>query len=257
MSPEEQKLWAAYAKSPTVKNRNAIAERYYGVCYAIAAKLCGSKGGRDYEECIQEGALGLMDAIRKFNPSKGVKFGTFCRFRVRGAMQDHLRTQDWVPRLERIKEAKLRKLLAGVSAGSACPHEFPPRKLLGVPDTPEGNSKWFDMEILLEQPKIMSALSVSNRKEIEGGEHEFPLADKPIEARQEVQVEVRELWEKALKRFSARDRVILRLRYQYGFLQEDIGEFVGLTGSRVCQIIKDSSETLQRAMRNLLSGEFL
>jgi len=50
------------------------------------------------DDMINTGVLGLMDAIEKFDPDRGVKFETYAEFRIKGAILDELRAMDWVPR---------------------------------------------------------------------------------------------------------------------------------------------------------------
>ena len=61
----------------------------------------------DIHDMINSGVLGLIDALEKFDPDKGVKFETFCTPRIRGAILDELRSMDWVPRLVRICAVRL------------------------------------------------------------------------------------------------------------------------------------------------------
>jgi RNA polymerase sigma factor for flagellar operon FliA len=55
--------------------------------------------------------FGLMDAIRGFDPDRGIKFKTYCTTRIRGSILDQLRSQDWVPRLVRLKAGRIEKAL--------------------------------------------------------------------------------------------------------------------------------------------------
>lgn len=72
----------------------------------------------ELEELVGAGVLGLMDAYKKFNPDKKVKFRSYAQFRVRGAILDSLRTLDWSPRELRRKareiEASIQRLTARV-----------------------------------------------------------------------------------------------------------------------------------------------
>jgi len=63
--------------------------------------------GVELDDLISAGVFGLMDAIKAFDMSRGVKFETYCVPRIRGAMLDELRSMDWVPRLVRSKASKL------------------------------------------------------------------------------------------------------------------------------------------------------
>jgi RNA polymerase sigma factor for flagellar operon FliA len=67
--------------------------------------------GIELDDLISAGVFGLMDAIRAFDLSRGVKFETYCVPRIRGAMLDELRTMDWVPRLVRSTASKLKEAI--------------------------------------------------------------------------------------------------------------------------------------------------
>ena len=60
----------------------------------------------DHNDLLSAGIMGLLDAIEKFDPEKGVAFKSYAEFRIRGAMLDELRSMDWVPRSVR-KNAKI------------------------------------------------------------------------------------------------------------------------------------------------------
>ena len=74
--------------------------------YRIATQL---PPNIEINDLINAGILGLMDAIEKFEPSRGVKFKTYAELRIRGAMIDSLRELDWAPRSLRKKSKELSK----------------------------------------------------------------------------------------------------------------------------------------------------
>jgi RNA polymerase sigma factor for flagellar operon FliA len=96
-------LWAAYwYGGQTPAARNALMEHYLPLV-RFAAQRLASRGGRraqptDVDDLLQYGVFGLKDAIRGFDPARGVKFETYCLQRVRGAMLDGLKTHHWAPR---------------------------------------------------------------------------------------------------------------------------------------------------------------
>ena len=61
----------------------------------------------DRDELMQGGAIGLIDAIRRFDPSQGCSFATYAEIRIRGAVLDQLRALDWIPRTVRRSERAL------------------------------------------------------------------------------------------------------------------------------------------------------
>ena len=95
-------LWTEYRRTGSLRARNLLAEAYMkrvdGVAMRVAART-----GADAEDLRGEGYVGLIDAVTKFDPSRGVRFGTYADLRIRGAMLDDLRYMDWVPRLTRTR----------------------------------------------------------------------------------------------------------------------------------------------------------
>src|SRR6478672_3820555 len=79
------------------------------VAQRIAARL---PSNIDIDDLISAGVIGLMDAIEKYDPSRDNKFKTYAEFRIRGAILDELRAQDWVPRSVRDKAKMLDRMYA-------------------------------------------------------------------------------------------------------------------------------------------------
>jgi hypothetical protein len=79
------------------------------------------------------GTFGLMDAIRGFDPTRGIKFKTYCTTRIRGSILDELRSQDWVPRLVRLKAHRIEKR-AAPAARRVRPRAEPRRTRDGAAD---------------------------------------------------------------------------------------------------------------------------
>ena len=63
------------------------------------------------QDLISAGVIGLMDALSKYDPNKGVEFKTYAEFRIRGAMLDELRAMDWVPRSVRQKATRIERTI--------------------------------------------------------------------------------------------------------------------------------------------------
>jgi RNA polymerase sigma factor for flagellar operon FliA len=103
-SPEQerQRLWQAYAKRPTVANRNALVRENLRLIDAVAKELSQRLPREvDFNDLRSWGVFGLLDAIRSFEPERGLKFSTFASQRIRGAILDEIRKFDEVPRLIR------------------------------------------------------------------------------------------------------------------------------------------------------------
>src|SRR6476620_6057560 len=68
----------------------------------------------ELDDLISSGVIGLMDAIEKYDPTRDNKFKTYAEFRIRGAILDELRAQDWVPRSVREKAKMLERAFAKI-----------------------------------------------------------------------------------------------------------------------------------------------
>ena len=113
--PEE---WSAYKSNPNdIGARNRIIEHYMPLVRRRAERIRAKLPHEiELDDLISAGSVGLIDAIRAFDPERGVKFETFCIPRVQGAMLDELRSMDWAPRMVRSKTSKLNeadKILVG------------------------------------------------------------------------------------------------------------------------------------------------
>jgi RNA polymerase sigma factor for flagellar operon FliA len=92
-------VWTEFSETgdPTVRER-IIVDCLPLVKYVVGKFAASAPRHCDREELIQSGIFGLIDAIDRFDPGKGVKFETYAILRIRGAVIDELRSRDWVPR---------------------------------------------------------------------------------------------------------------------------------------------------------------
>jgi RNA polymerase sigma factor for flagellar operon FliA len=102
-------VWLQFKKDQTRRDlRNQLVERYLPLVKFNGERIWSRlPDGVELDDLISAGVFGLMDAIKAFDMSRGVKFETYCVPRIRGAMLDELRSMDWVPRLVRSKASKL------------------------------------------------------------------------------------------------------------------------------------------------------
>ena len=90
--------WQAYRNQRCVDNRNKLIEDYLPLVKIVAGRLgMHFPNYIDREDFINNGIFGLVQAIERYDAEKGVKFETFATLRIRGAMLDAIRAQDWLP----------------------------------------------------------------------------------------------------------------------------------------------------------------
>src|SRR5262245_44842500 len=93
------RLWAIYRKHPEDTTRNRLVEAYQPLVREVVRRF-GYRLPRSVERGDLDTAanFGLISAIEGFDPSRGVRFESYCELRVKGALLDELRNQDWLPR---------------------------------------------------------------------------------------------------------------------------------------------------------------
>jgi len=104
----KNKLWEKYTKTkdPTIKEQLII--EYAQLVKYVAGRLSMYLGSNvEFDDLTGYGVFGLIDAIDKFDYSKGIKFETYASLRIRGAILDSIRKMDWIPRSIRKKQKQL------------------------------------------------------------------------------------------------------------------------------------------------------
>jgi RNA polymerase sigma factor for flagellar operon FliA len=117
-SDETQKLWQDYKRDSTdAALRNKLVERYLHLVQHNARRVWARlPDGIELDDLVSAGVFGLIDAIEAFDITREVKFETYCAQRIRGAVLDELRANDWVPRLVRKQSTTLAEATAELAA---------------------------------------------------------------------------------------------------------------------------------------------
>lgn len=96
-------LWSAYRQDRSVTTRNVLVEQYLPVVDKVAKKVLRQATAACLDDLRSAGMLGLIEAVERFDPARGVRFSTYSTHRIRGAMVDELREIDWLPRSARAR----------------------------------------------------------------------------------------------------------------------------------------------------------
>lgn len=102
---QKQELWDRYSQDPNdIEAYEGLMEAYLPLVEIIASKMKSNLPAQiEIGDLVSEGFLGLVDAIGKFDQSRGWKFETYASTRIRGEITDYLRDYDWVSRYSRLK----------------------------------------------------------------------------------------------------------------------------------------------------------
>ena len=107
-------LWSTYHATGSAEARDRVVLHYVGLVTYVASRVGADlPSSVDYSDLIQSGIFGLMDAVDRFEPERGLKFETYAVTRIRGAVIDELRALDWVPRSVRKKARDLEAAIEG------------------------------------------------------------------------------------------------------------------------------------------------
>lgn len=106
----------SYSQVSGIDKRNEMIKRHLPLVSYVASRLAiGLPDWLDKRDLVNTGVIGLIDAVNSFDPGKGVKFETYAKTRIRGAILDELRAQDWIPRSTRAKSREIERAISNLA----------------------------------------------------------------------------------------------------------------------------------------------
>jgi RNA polymerase sigma factor FliA len=201
------------------------------------------------EDLVHAGILGLMDAVRKYDPSKNVRLKYYAEFRIRGAILDSLRQVDWSPRALRRQARRLEQAI------SACK-----LRLSRDPTEPEiADELQVDLQTLQRLRGDIRGLDIGSlRDDInEPGAGEEALQYRPGSEEEDpyfctLRSEMTGLLATAMGELPARDREVLALYHFQEFTMKKVGAVLGIGESRISQINASALRRLRERLCELL-----
>jgi RNA polymerase sigma factor for flagellar operon FliA len=227
--------WRQYRASGSLTARDRLINHYMAShVRPIAANMRAHLPVQvDLDDLIQQGYLGLIDAMDRFDADRDVRFETFSRRRVFGAIQDYLRSIDPVPRLTRVRSKQLQGVLEDFHKQHGRPADDDDlRRLLDEPEP------IFQRYVADRSPAMM--VPFSNVQGDADAEHD-PDTDAmdSFPDRSEVEPALaaarRDLQRYLTRGLEARDRLIIILYYYEEMTMREIGRTLGISESRVSQ----------------------
>jgi RNA polymerase sigma factor for flagellar operon FliA len=230
------KSWHAFKADADVHARERLILHYAPLVKYVASRVAtGLPASVDQADLVSYGMFGLIDALQKFEPGRGNKFETYAIPRIRGAIIDELRAMDWVPRSVRFKQREIEKALADLeSMLKRQPSEKELAERLGM--------SLHELHEVITQISFVSVLALDETVSVGADRGEKvslvdTLADKGFDPISGVESqETRGLLAAAINELSEREKIVVTLYYFEGLTLAEIGEILGVTESRVCQI---------------------
>ncbi len=225
-------LWGKYLADKSDKHsRDALIVQYiYLVRYVVGRVKVSLPSVISVEDIAGYGVEGLINAVERFSPQKNTRFETYALIRIRGAILDKIRAQDFLPRSVRKKIKDIKRATETLK-----------QDLGRIPTTSE-IANYLDMDVEKVNQIISEDVTVTSIYDKRGGsEDSMEIIDtiesdklNPQERMEEKNVKTD--LQKALQRLPERERVLMVLYYQENMTMKEIGETLGMSESRVCQL---------------------
>ncbi len=228
-----KRLWEDYNRLGTQDIREKLILEYAPLVKVVAGRLAMYLGNNvDYEDLNSYGIFGLIDAIDKFDIRKNIKFETYASLRIRGAMLDQIRKNDWIPRTIRQKQKQVEAAMRDIeSATGRAATDEEIAVALGISE-----------DELLEwqtQMKATAVVSLNEYMEVGGNDvsndnsmgHRY-LAPDEVVSREELKVMLAE----ALEKLTDMEKSVVLFYYYEDLTQKEIASVLNVTESRISQL---------------------
>lgn len=249
MSKED--LLLLYKSSGDENLRWPLALRYVGLVKSIALQVRGVYSSfAQVDDIINEGVLALVGALDKFDPDKGIKFETFVSKRIRGAVIDLARRQDWVPRSVRRKAREIDQASVELySELGRYPTDEEIAGRLGV------TSQQYQEDLAnASLCNLLSLDSVFDDQEQSGAD----VADHDASGRPEDTLLRRELLDtltEGITSLRENEQLVISLYYRKNLSMKEIAQVMEVSEPRISQIHSRAIQKLKLYMNRYMSGE--
>lgn len=241
-------LWEEYFADKSNKQvRDKLIVQYiYLIRYVVGRVKVSLPASISVEDIAGYGVEGLINAIERFSIQKNTRFETYALIRIRGAIIDKIRAEDFLPR-------SVRKKIKDIKAAQ----EKLKQDLGRIPTTKEV-AAYLDMDVdkvtqLLSEDTVMTSLYEKRGTSEDSVEIIDTIQDtnklNPQENMEEKNV--KQQLEKALRRLPERERIIMVLYYQENMTLKEIGSTISMSESRVCQL---HAQAIMK-LKNILSED--
>jgi RNA polymerase sigma factor for flagellar operon FliA len=230
-------LWERFGTSSDEAAREQLILNFSPLVKFVAGRIATNLPHTvENADLISYGMFGLIDAIEKFEPERGIKFETYAIPRIRGAIIDELRALDWVPRSVRARARDIERAIVALEG-----------RLMRTPEDAEvAEELGITVRDLHDTYSKLSYTSVVSFEDLwsVGIDHDDrPAAATVIEdqhAENPVEVveaeEMKDILAGAIERLTDRERTVIALYYYEGLSLKEIGQILGVTESRVSQM---------------------
>lgn len=229
--------------------KDQIVVKYASLVKYLAQKIAiRLPANIELDDLISAGVIGLMDAVDKYDHTRDNKFKTYAEFRIRGAMLDELRSQDWVPRSVREKAKQLERVFARIEHAKGRPAtDAEVCEELKISPEEFGELLNEVRSVSLLNYDDLNSLTKSDKKSmlglIENGKLNNPFAEVSRN-------NLKGMVEKAINDLPEKQRLVLALYYYEDMNLKEIGRVLEVTESRVSQLHTQAVLRLKSKLKN-------
>jgi len=225
-----EKLWTEYNENKSKEERDKLIMACLPYVKSSAYRLViYSTPSQDAGDLVSAGIIGLMDALERYDPTKGASFKNYASYRVRGSIMDEIRSMDWVPYSTREKARKIEKTIQELEQGrDNAPDEEDMAVAMGI-----SLEKY--QETLLEVSRMTLTL-------LEDAFHNGDVVNASDAAsandpeKELVQSEMVAVVGEAIENLPEKERLVVTLYYYEEMTMKEIGKVLDISESRICQI---------------------
>jgi len=226
-------------KPVDLSDKAAVCEQYMPFVRSIAAKAKKSLAqGIEFDDLVEYGIIGLLEASERFDPERGANFMTFAYYRIRGAIYDGLRGMGWMSRSEYARarfEERANEYLAEAALAEESGAE--------APANPFENAV-ADLASAVQGLAAVYLTSLDSAESAEPADTETPLPDEQLGLQ-----EARQLVRKAIEGLGDQERQLMTLYYYENKDLAQVGEVLGLSKSWTCRLHARTVDKLQRILQ--------
>ena len=223
------------------------------VKYVAGKVAVGMPNSVEFDDLVGFGQFGLLDAINKYDPAKGVKFKTYAVTRIRGAIFDELREIDWVPRSVRQKSREIEDAIVNLEAK------------LGrtASDAEVAESLKMSEDEYHRTIMKVSGTSILSLNEVwySGDDNDSMSIGDSIEAPNSLnpdviaeREEIRKVIVQAINELPEKEKMVIVLYYHEDLTFKEIGEVLEVSESRISQLHTKANHRLRAKLTNLRKG---
>lgn len=248
-----QELWKEYWQKRDIDLRNQLAVEYMSIVrYYVHHLRSTYENYAEASDMLNQGCIALMEAVEKYDPKFNAKFESYASIKIKGAIIDYVRKQDWVPKRakhEGKQFGEAMETLAVQLGHTPTNEEMAEHMGISVKAVEKTLGEIYTFNLLSYEELLEQGLyGAKGYRELDGEQSSLP--------EQEMQAEeLKEMLSRCLEELTDKERLIITLYYYEELKIKEIAYILDVSSSRVCQLHTTALQKMKNKMLNYLSEE--